>query len=144
LASEKKKQNYESFVQLKKVISVLLMPVLAIIAAYSLLSWSGIGTGNINSQVDFKNINNVFFEDFFTILIIVDVFLLLISFFYSDSFHKVIRNSGFILSTILIRLSFSTEGLVNNVLILSSIIFGLLMLIIHNQFEKKGYYESES
>jgi hypothetical protein len=41
-------------------------------------------------------------------------------------------------------LSFSTEGLVNNVLILSSIIFGLLMLIIHNQFEKKGYYESES
>jgi len=144
LASEKKKQNYESFVQLKKVISVLLMPVLAIIAAYSLLSWSGIGAGNINSQVDFKNINNVFFEDFFTILIIVDVFLLLISFFYSDSFHKVIRNSGFILSTILIRLSFSTEGLVNNILILSSIIFGLLMLIIHNQFEKKGYYESES
>ncbi len=144
LASERKKQNYESFVQFKKVISVLLMPVLAIIAAYSLLSWSGFLAGNDNSQVDFKNINNVFFEDFFTILIVVDVFLLLISFFYSDSFHKVIRNSGFILSTILIRLSFSTEGLVNNVLILSSIIFGLLMLIIHNQFEKKGYYEHES
>lgn len=144
LASERKKQNYESFVQFKKVISVLLMPVLAIIAAYSLLSWSGILAGNDASQIDFKNINNVFFEDFFTILIVVDVFLLLISFFYSDSFHKVIRNSGFILSTILIRLSFSTEGLVNNVLILSSIIFGLLMLIIHNQFEKKGYYEHES
>jgi hypothetical protein len=140
----REKQHYESFIELKKVISVFLMPVLIIIAAYSLLNWSGILASNDSAQIDFKNINNIFFEDFFTILIIVDVFLLLISFFYSDSFHKVIRNSGFILSTILLRLSFSTEGLVNNLLILSSIIFGLLMLIIHNQFEKRGYYEQEA
>lgn len=140
----REKQHYESFIQLKKIISVFLMPVLIIIAAYSLLNWSGILVTTESTQIDFKNINNIFFEDFFTILIIVDVFLLLISFFYSDSFHKVIRNSGFILSTILIRLSFSTEGLVNNLLILSSIIFGLLMLIIHNQFEKSGYYEQEA
>ena len=136
--------NYDSFIQLKKIISVLLMPVLAIIASYSLLNWSGIFSENNAAHLDFKNINNIFFEDFFTILIIVDVFLLLISFFYSDSFHKVIRNSGFILSTILIRLSFSTEGLVNNILILSSILFGLLMLVIHNQFEKKGFYEQKA
>jgi hypothetical protein len=136
--------NYDSFIQLKKIISVLLMPVLAIIASYSLLNWSGIFSENNAAHLDFKNINNIFFEDFFTILIIVDVFLLLISFFYSDSFHKVIRNSGFIISTILIRLSFSTEGLVNNILILSSILFGLLMLVIHNQFEKKGFYEQKA
>lgn len=139
-----KRPDYGSFIQLKKVISVFLMPVLAIIASYSLLSWSGVIAQNDTAQLDFQNINNIFFEDFFTILIVVDVFLLLISFFYSDSFHKVIRNSGFIISTILIRLSFSTEGLVNNILILSSIIFGLLMLVIHNQFEKKGFYEQES
>jgi uncharacterized membrane protein len=120
------------------------MPVLAIIASYSLLNWSGIFSENNVEHLDFKNINNIFFEDFFTMLIVVDVFLLLISFFYSDSFHKVIRNSGFIISTILIRLSFSTEGLVNNILILSSILFGLLMLVIHNQFEKKGFYEQKA
>ena len=136
--------GYDSFIQLKKIISVLLMPVLAIIASYSLLNWSGILSENNVEHLDFKNINNIFFEDFFTMLIVVDVFLLLISFFYSDSFHKVIRNSGFIISTILIRLSFSTEGLVNNILILSSILFGLLMLVIHNQFEKKGFYEQKA
>lgn len=138
--TEENKIDYTSFIQLKKVTSVLLMPILGIIAAYSLLTWSGLLPSNANSHIDFKNINNIFFEDFFTILIVVDVFLLLISFFYSDSFHKVIRNSGFIISTILIRLSFSTDGLVNNILILSSILFGLLMLVIHNQFEKKGFY----
>jgi hypothetical protein len=47
----------------------------------------------------------------------------------------VIRNSGFIISTILIRLSFSNTGLVNNLLILCAIIFGLFILIIHNKFQ---------
>ena len=61
--------------------------------------------------------------------------LLLVSFFYTDEFHKVIRNSGFIISTILIRLSFSVTGLLNTILIVTAIVFGLLVLIIHNLFE---------
>jgi Ca2+/Na+ antiporter len=85
----------------------------------------------------FENINNVFFEQFFTVLIIADVVLLLFSFFYTDEFHKVMRNSGFIISTILLRLSFSVEGLLNTLLIITALLFGLLMLIIHNQFEKQ-------
>jgi hypothetical protein len=89
------------------------------------------------SGISFKSINNVFFDEFFTILIIVDVILLLASFYYSDQFHKVIRNSGFVISTILIRLSFSVEGAVNTILIVTAIFFGLLMLLIHNLFEKK-------
>jgi hypothetical protein len=34
-------------------------------------------------------------------------------------------------------LSFSVSGLLNTALILTAIIFGLLILIIHNQFEKQ-------
>jgi hypothetical protein len=90
-----------------------------------------------NTKVSFSNINNIFFEQFFTILIIADVVLLLFSFFHTDEFHKVIRNSGFIISTILIRLSFSVSGLLNTLLIVSATIFGLLILIIHNKFEKE-------
>jgi Ca2+/Na+ antiporter len=93
--------------------------------------------------ISFKNINNIFFEQFFNILIIADVILLLFSFFHTDEFHKVIRNSGFIISTILIRISFSVSGIINNVLIVSAILFGLLMLFIHNKFEKKLSEEVE-
>ncbi len=129
------KQQY--FLNLKKTIAIILVPVLIVIAIYSFLNWLAGVTWNRNQpHISFLNINNIFFEEFFTILIIVDVLLLLLSFFYTDSFHKVIRNSGFIISTILIRLSFSAEGLLNNILIISSIIFGLLILMIHNQFEK--------
>jgi hypothetical protein len=90
-----------------------------------------------SADVAFQNLNNVFFEQFFTVLIIVDVFLLLFSFFHTDEFHKVIRNSGFIISTILIRLSFSVTGLMNTVLIIAAVVFGLLMFFIYNKFEKK-------
>lgn len=87
--------------------------------------------------MEFKKINNIFFDEFFSILIIVDVLLLLFSFFYSDKFHKIIRNSGFVISTILIKVSFLSEGIVNNVLIISAVLFGYIILIIHNLYEKE-------
>ena len=83
---------------------------------------------------------SVFF--FFSILIFADLLLLLFSFFITDEFHKVIRNSGFIISTILIRISFSISGGLNNLLIISEITFGLLILVIHNKFEREISNES--
>jgi hypothetical protein len=121
------------FIKIKKLLATFLVPVLIFLAFYSIINWS-ISTLNPGG-VSFENINNIFFEQFFTILIIADVVLLLVSFFYTDEFHKVIRNSGFIISTILIRLSFSVTGLLNTLLIVAAIVFGLIMLIIHNKFE---------
>lgn len=129
--------NIDRFIYLKKWIAVFLVPILLSVAMYTLFFWT---YGTIYSieqpTISFKNINNIFFDEFFTILIITDVILLLFSFFYTDRFHKVIRNSGFIISTILIRLSFSVEGAVNTILIISAVIFGLVILTIHNQYEK--------
>lgn len=126
------------FIKIKKVIAASLVLVLMALAVYTFSSWSmsEISPGLVKGT-SFENINNVFFEQFFTVLIIADVVLLLFSFFYTDEFHKVMRNSGFIISTILLRLSFSIEGLLNTLLIITALLFGLLMLIIHNQFEKQ-------
>lgn len=131
-------ESISRFIKIKKVLATFLVPVLIVVAIYSFINWC-INTINpgANNLVTFQNINNIFFEQFFTVLIIADVILLLFSFFHTDEFHKVIRNSGFIISTILIRLSFSVSGLLNTILILSAIIFGLLILIIHNKFEKE-------
>lgn len=125
------------FIAIKKIIATCLIPIFLILAIYSLTSWIfsvlSPGEGGVSS---FVNINNIFFEHFFTVLIFADVLILLFSFFITDDFHKVIRNSGFIISTILIRLSFSSSGLLNNLLILCAILFGLFILVIHNKFEK--------
>ncbi|MEB3150829.1 MAG: hypothetical protein VKL60_17660 [Sphaerospermopsis sp.] len=130
--------SISKFIQAKKWIATALVPVLLGIALFSLLDWIiGLFQPIDVNHLSFKNINNIFFEQFFNILIIADVILLLFSFFHTDEFHKVIRNSGFIISTILIRISFSVSGIINVLLIISAVLFGLLMLFIHNKFERK-------
>ena len=125
------------FVKIKKAMATALVPVFIILAIYSFINWSiNIIYPGESSMNSFANINNIFFEQFFTILIFADVFLLLFSFFLTDEFHKVIRNSGFIISTILIRLSFSVSGFLNNILILCAVVFGLLIIVVYNKFEK--------
>jgi hypothetical protein len=145
---ENSKNHYSSiskFINAKKWIAISLVPILLIIAIYSFVSWStGLFQPHDADAISFKNINNIFFEQFFNILIIADVILLLFSFFHTDEFHKVIRNSGFIISTILIRLSFSVSGIINNILIVSAVLFGLSILFIHNKFEKKLAEESKN
>ncbi len=134
----------ERFIKIKNLLATSLVPILIILAVYSFASWLfQIINPNKNAIDSFSDINNIFFEQFFTVLIFADVILLLFSFFLTDEFHKVIRNSGFIISTILIRISFSITGLLNNLLILSAITFGLLIIIVHNKFEKQIAKEKE-
>ena len=132
------KVSMERFIQLKKAIASLLVPLLVGLGIYTFSKWAfSIFTNYENGGTSFADINDVFFDEFFTVLIIVDVLLLLASFYYSDKFHKIMRNSGFVISTILIKISFTVDGVVNNTLILSAVIFGILVLFIHNKFESE-------
>jgi hypothetical protein len=122
-------KKLDLFIASKKIISLLLTPILIIVCCLSFYSWLiGIGDETAISE----NINYLFFTDFFTLLILADVFILLLSFQYTERYCQIIRNTGFIISTILLRLSFSTNGLSSILLIISGIIFGLLILYIYN------------
>jgi hypothetical protein len=130
------KVGINKFIKLKKSIAVILIPTLVVLAVYSFSAWIVSSVqDHLENITTFKNINNIFFEDFFMLLIIIDVILLLFSFFYSDQFQKIIRNSGFVISTILIKLSFSVDGFVNNALIVGAVLFGYLILLIHNLYK---------
>jgi hypothetical protein len=128
----------DAFVNKKKLIAVILVPLFFVIALYTLINWS---TGISFSSIELPpldSINDIFFDQFFTILILVDVVLLLISFFYTNQFHKIMRNSGFVISTILIRMSFGVSGLISTILIIAAVLFGLAIITIHNQYEKNA------
>ncbi|MDB2414109.1 hypothetical protein N9W32_04400 [Flavobacteriaceae bacterium] len=131
--------DIEKFVKKKRLIAVILVPLFLFMALDTLLKWSNGMSITTNEFPSLESINNLFFDQFFTVLILVDVVLLLISFFYTDQFHKIIRNSGFIISTILIRMSFGVSGLTNTILILVAVLFGLAILSIHNKYEKNSF-----
>jgi hypothetical protein len=133
----------QKYVYTKKLIAIILVPLFIIMAAVTLVNWSaGIALSG-NQVLSFETINNLFFDHFFTVLILVDVILLLISFFYTDQFHKIIRNSGFVISTILLRMSFGVSGLISTILIIVAVLFGLLIITIHNQYEKNTLPDNE-
>ena len=133
----------EKFVHKKKLIAVILVPLFFVMALYTFINWSAEISFSSKELPTFESINNLFFDQFFTVLILVDVVLLLISFFYTDQFHKIIRNSGFVISTILIRMSFGVSGLISTVLIVIAVLFGLAILTIHNKYEKNSLHNIE-
>ena len=125
------------FIRLKNWFAIALIPIFLYLSVHGLVTWIYENFFSISEIVKhLKDVNKIFFEEFFTILILVEVMLLLFSFFLTDKFSKVIRNSGFIISTILIKLSFGTEGIMSTVLIVFAVLFGVIILYIHNKYEK--------
>jgi len=132
IPKRKTNKNLNKFINYKKLMSILLVPTLLILCFVNFYEWvievfiSESYTGNLNG----------FFIDFFTILILVDVFILLISFQFTERYSQLIRNTGFIISTILLRLSFSAQGLYSILLLLLGVFFGLVILKIYKLAEE--------
>ena len=132
---KKEIKNIDKFIDSKKIISIALIPVMIVLFAIGLFNWYSIGLDS-NFASSFYYVNEVFYNTFFSILIIADVFILLLSFLYTERYSQIMRNTGFIICTILIRLSFSSTGLTNLLLIISSVLFGLLILKIYSLMNK--------
>ena len=128
-------KNITKFIDSKKIISISLIPVMIVLFFIGIYNWYVIGA-ETNFASSFYYVNEVFYNTFFSILIIADVFILLLSFLYTERYSQIMRNTGFIICTILIRLSFSSTGLTNLLLIISSVLFGLLILKIYSLMNK--------
>ena len=135
IENKKGKKNINKFIDSKKIISVFLIPVMIFLFALGIYNWYSIGMSS-NFASSFYYVNEVFYNTFFSILIIADVFILLLSFLYTERYSQIMRNTGFIICTVLIRLSFSSSGLTNLLLIISSVLFGLLILKIYSLMNK--------
>ena len=132
IPKRKLETDISRFIAYKKSMSIALVPILIILCIYNLYDW--LHSALINQNIT-ENLSSVFFVDFFTILILVDVFILLISFGYTDRYAQIIRNTGFIISTILLRLSFSVSDLSSVILLIGGVIFGLVILKIYQLTE---------
>ena len=97
----------KQFVHFKTSLAGLLAVMLVGLSVYSFGSWFW----EIVTTPDHlhSDLNDVFYNEFFTALILVDVLLLVVSFRYLDDFGMVLRNSGFVVATILLRRALGIE-----------------------------------
>ena len=124
----------KQFIQAKNYLSFVLFVVFVILGFQSFFTWI-VPTFQHIERANMVAVNAIFFEQFYNFLIISDVIILLLSFLYSDNFPVIIRNSSFVISTIMLKLSFTAEGLLSQILILLGIGFGVLMLHVHNKYK---------
>ena len=103
-------RDLNGFIEFKKAIAVLLLGVLCVLAILNLAVWLRLIPATVLGLPELlKNADLFFFPLFFEFMIFTDVFILIISLAYYDRYEYVFRNAGFIISTVLLRLSFSTQ-----------------------------------
>ena len=98
-------ESVRAFVQQKKHLACGLAVVYIFVALYSFTTWL---TGVVDGDTGLSR--TVFFSDFFTWLIVSDIVILLASYRHITDFPQLARNTGFILSTVIIRVGIGIPG----------------------------------
>ena len=73
---------------------------------------------------------SIFFSDFFSLLILADISILLLSYRFTNEFHSLARNTGFVLSTIILRLALESSGFTAPILFMTSGLIGYGVLLV--------------
>ena len=115
--------DIEVFVESKRMVANFMLIVFLLTAAYSFLTWitSVQDGGGSVSRV-------IFFLDFFTFLILADILILLVSYWFYTDFGNLARNTGFVLSTVIIRVAISSKGVSAMILFTLSGLLGIAIL----------------
>ena len=116
-------ENLKSYIKYKRIIAVALLFTYFAIAVFAFSGWI---LGVFNGQGDADR--EIFFLDFFTVLILADILILLIFYKYSDDFYALARNTGFVLATVILRVAIGAPGISGMVLFIISGILGILIL----------------
>jgi len=111
------------FIEQKKTLACALAMVYILVASYSFSSWT---FGFIDGDNDLSR--TVFFLDFFTWLIVSDIIILLSSYKHITDFLQLARNTGFVLSTVIIRVGIGTPGYTGAVLFILSALLATSVL----------------
>lgn len=126
-----------AFVTQKKHLACALAAVYVLVACYSFSSWS---LGVLDGETSLTR--TVFFLDFFTWLIVSDIIILLVSYKHITDFPPLARNTGFILSTVIIRVGIGTPGYTGAVLFMLSAALAACVLGL-SQYSTLSLDESE-
>jgi hypothetical protein len=121
-----------NFINIKKLVSLSMILILFLLSISSFFIWGKEMLGALELKQNYPDPNTVFYADFFSIMIFVDVLLLIISFIYHFSFFTIFRNASFIITTILIRLSLTIEKPMNYIIILIGFLFSIISFYLYS------------
>lgn len=120
------------FINIKKLTSLTMTLILLLLSFASLFNWSFEMLEALKVNQHYPDPNTVFYADFFSVMVFVDVFLLIISFIFHFSFFTIFRNASFIITTILIRMSLTIDKPMNYIIILIGFLFSVIAFYLYS------------
>lgn len=119
--------DQEAFISAKKVIALGLF-----------ISFFGLVMQDISSYIlsasTHEAVNFTVFEEFYTMLVFSDILIVLISLRYSSNYIIAFRNSGFAVSTVLIRIALIAPVVITAFIGVGTALFNLGVLLAYNRF----------
>jgi len=123
------------FVSLKQRIAVLLMFVFLSLTVYSVYIFGDAIYKLIYLDKTFTlDLGIIFFVEFYTVMIFSDVVIFIASFMFSQTYARLLRNAGFVCSTVILRISLSAEPEISGILAAVAVITGILSQLIYIYF----------
>ncbi len=119
-----KEDDEKTFVQSKKLLALFLLVAFLIIGIYD--TYTLFTTGDYLHS----------FDKFYTVLIFSDIIIVLIALRYTMNYYRIFRYSAFVLATIFIRISLSTEIYLNVIIGVGTAMFVYLLTFTYNYFLK--------
>ncbi len=124
-------RDLQGFIRFKKVLTLVLGAVLIVLATGNFAAWFvSVTPWDSGTEKNLLNLEEYFFPAFFEFMIFTDVLLLIVSIRYYDRYEYLFRNSGFIISTVLLRISLSTVKPYDLAIALLAIFYGLCLISI--------------
>lgn len=129
------KSQLNKFVYLKEGIAVSLMFIFTLLTAYTIYTFTVAIYELINFQNTFTlDLGVIFFVEFYTVMIFSDVIIFIASFMFSQTYAHLLRNAGFVCSTVILRISLSAEPEISGILAAVAVITGILSQSIYIYF----------
>lgn len=137
-------RNTRPFVAAKKLVSVFLLALLGVLAVQNLGVWA-LSSAAMNEverlgvrglEVEPLELDRYFFPAFFEVMIFTDVFLLILSIAFYDRYELVFRNAGFVISTVLLRVSLTSPTPYDLGVAVFAMLYGLVVLMVYLCFVK--------
>lgn len=116
--------EHRSYIQMKKFLSLLLLVLFGLIAVLTF------------HHDPFFSDSHLFFTHFYTVLIFSDVLIVLFSLRYSSTYHVVFRNSGYAVTTIMLRLSLASPPYFNVALGIAATLYTIGLTMAYSQYTR--------
>lgn len=124
-----------TFVRLKEYVSLLLLGIFTCLTLISIYDFSHAVYNLIVFEEAFPiDLNIIFFTEFYTVMIFSDVFIFILSFMFSQRYASLLRNAGFVSSTIILRISLSADPVYSGWFAAAAVLTGVLSQLIYVYF----------